>query len=49
MDQHLADELTAECVDDASDGRCLALANEVEVEHALDGFGLQTAGILSTS
>lgn len=38
---HLADELTAECVDDTCDGRSLALADKVEIEHALDGSGLQ--------
>jgi hypothetical protein len=40
---HFAHELAAECVDDAGDGRRLALADEVEVEHALDGTGLQAA------
>jgi len=40
---HFADELTAECVDDTGDGGLLALADEVEVEHALDGTGLQSA------
>ena len=38
---HLADELAAEGVDDAGDGGGLALADEVEVEHTLDGAGLQ--------
>lgn len=40
---HLADELTAESVDDTGDGRLLALANEVEVKHTLDGLGLHSA------
>ena len=40
---HFADELTAECVDDTGDGGLLALADEVEVEHTLDGTGLQSA------
>jgi hypothetical protein len=40
---HLADELTTESVDDTSDGRLLALANEVEVKHTLDGLGLHSA------
>jgi hypothetical protein len=35
--------LTAECVDDTSDGGLLALADEVEVEHALHSTGLQSA------
>lgn len=39
---HLADELTTEGVDDACNGGCLALADEVEIEHALDGSGLET-------
>jgi len=40
---HFAHELTAECVDDAGDRWRLALADEVEVEHALHGTGLQSA------
>jgi hypothetical protein len=40
---HLADELTAEGVDDTGDGRLLALADEVEIKHALDGLGLHSA------
>ena len=40
---HLADELAAEGVNDTSDGRLLALADEVEVKHALDGLGLHSA------
>jgi hypothetical protein len=40
---HFADELTTECVDDTGDRGLLALADEVEVEHTLDGTGLQTA------
>lgn len=39
---HLAHELTAESVDDAGDGGGCALADEVEVEHALDGTGLHS-------
>lgn len=38
---HLADELAAECVDDTGNGRRLAFADEVEVEHALHSLGLQ--------
>ena len=45
---HLADELTAESVDDTSDRGLLALADEVKVKHALDGLGLHAAeGIVS--
>ena len=40
---HLADELTTEGVDDASYRGCLALADEVEVEHALHGTRLEAA------
>lgn len=40
---HFAHELATECVDDAGDGGRLALADEVEVEHALHGAGLQAA------
>lgn len=39
---HLADELTTESVDDTGDRGNLSLADEVKVEHALDGLGLQT-------
>ena len=50
---HLADELTTESVDDTGDGRLLALANEVEVKHTLDGLGLHSAkrllGMFSSS
>lgn len=37
---HLADELTAESVDDTGHRGGLALANVVKVEHALDSLGL---------
>lgn len=39
---HLADELTTKSVDDASDRGGGALADEVEIKHALDSTGLQT-------
>ena len=39
---HLADELTTESVDDARNGWCGALADEVEIEHALHGSWLET-------
>lgn len=39
---HLANELSAESVDDTSDRGLLALADEVKVQHALDGSGLKT-------
>ena len=39
---HFADELTAKCVDDTSDRRGFALADEVEVQHTLDSTRLQT-------
>lgn len=39
---HLADELTTEGIDDASNRGCGTLADEVEIEHALDSTGLQT-------
>lgn len=39
---HLADELTTESVDDTGDRGLRALADEVEIEHALDGSGLKT-------
>ena len=45
-DSHLADELAAEGVDDTGDGGSLALADEVEVEHALDGLGLHAAVVV---
>jgi len=44
---HLLHELTAKGVDDAGHGGSLALADEVEIEHALHGSGLQSAGVLS--
>lgn len=40
---HLADELATEGVDDTGNGRSLALANEVEVEHTLHRLGLEAA------
>jgi len=40
---HLADELAAEGVDDTGDRRSLALADEVEIEHALHRSRLQAA------
>ena len=46
-DAHFANKLTAKCVDDASDRGLLALADEVEIEHALDSAGLQTTVIPS--
>lgn len=39
---HLADELAAKGVDDAGNGGGGALADEVKVQHALDGTRLQT-------
>lgn len=39
---HLADELATESVDNAGNGRALALADEVKVEHTLHSTGLQT-------
>jgi len=39
---HLADELTAKSVDDAGNGRSGSLANEIEIEHALDSLWLHT-------
>ena len=39
---HLAHELTTECVDNTGNGGSCALADEVEVEHALDSSWLQT-------
>lgn len=44
---HLADELAAECVDDTSHGRLLALADEVKVEHTLHCLGLHAAVLKS--
>lgn len=38
---HLAHKLATESVDDASDRGSLALADEIKVEHALGGLGLQ--------
>jgi hypothetical protein len=47
---HLADELTTESVDDAGDGRSLALADEVKIEHALHGSRLEaTVPVVSVS
>jgi len=40
---HFADKLAAKGVDDAGDGGGLALADEVEVEHALDSARLHAA------
>ena len=37
---HLAYELTTERVDDTGHRRSFALADEVEVEHSLNGAGL---------
>jgi hypothetical protein len=39
---HLADELTAKCVDDASNRGSFAFADKVEVEHALNSSWLET-------
>lgn len=39
---HLADELTAECVNDTCNGGGFSLADEIEVEHALYGSWLET-------
>lgn len=39
---HLADELSTKGIDDARNGRCGALADEVEIEHALHGSWLET-------
>jgi len=39
---HLADELSTEGIDDARHGWCGALADKVEIQHALDGSWLQT-------
>lgn len=38
---HFAHELAAKGIDDARDGWRLALADEVEIEHALHGAGLE--------
>jgi hypothetical protein len=43
---HLGDILATECVDDASDRWCFALADEVEVEHALHSSRLKAAVLL---
>jgi len=40
---HFADELTAKSVDNSSNRGVLALADEIEVQHALDGSRLQAA------
>ena len=40
---HLGDVLSTECVDNTSDGRSLALADEIEVKHALHGSCLEAA------
>lgn len=42
---HLADELTAEGVDDTSHGGGGTLADEIKVEHALHGSGLHATGV----
>lgn len=42
---HFADKLAAEGVDDAGHGRSFPLADEVEIQHALDGSGLQTTTV----
>lgn len=39
---HLADELATESIDDTRHGGGLTLANEVEIQHALDGSGLHS-------
>ena len=41
---HLADELTAEGVDDTCYGGGFSLADEIKVEHTLDSSRLHTAG-----
>lgn len=46
---HLADELTTEGVDNTRYGRSGALADEIEVEHALHGSGLHTTDLLLVS
>jgi hypothetical protein len=43
MNVHFAHELTAESINDTGNGRSLALADEVEVEHALDSSWLEAA------
>ena len=43
-DVHFADELTTEGVDDTSHGGSGPLADEVKVQHTLDGSGLHTTG-----
>lgn len=47
MDIHLADELAAESVDNASNRRGAALADEVKVEHALHSSWLHSAVVSS--
>lgn len=42
---HLADELTTEGVDNTRYGRSGALADEIEIEHALHGSGLHTTDV----
>lgn len=39
---HLANELATECVDDTGNRGLGALADEVKVQHALNGSGLET-------
>jgi len=39
---HLADELATESVDDTGNGWGSALADEIEIQHALDGSWLET-------
>lgn len=39
---HLAHELASECVDDTSNRGGFSLADEVEIQHALDGSWLET-------
>lgn len=46
---HLADELTTEGVNNTRYGRSGALADEIEVEHALHGSGLHTTDLLLVS
>lgn len=43
---HLADELATKSIDDTSNGRSGSLADEVEVEHALDGPGLHATALV---
>lgn len=44
---HLADELATEGVDDTGDGGGAPLADEVKVQHTLDGLGLHTTAQVS--